>query len=205
MAAWFIRIPSNYLGFFLRIRFIKIVNASADTTLLNQADTTHSITFYNGDDVLTLVNTTTNTVVDVFGELGVDPGSGWTINGVNGVVGATNNHTLVRAPFVQQGDALWSVVENQWYVYPINEFGFYGSHHSQVCGSSVPAYLISDVLGNDANGVPDSMGIECQLSGIIHNPDQGFFDVEFAFQDPSAGIWLEGNPLPTYSQLPKGI
>ncbi len=175
----------------------------ADSAILNVADTAFpfpSVAHFNGDDAFIIANTVTGDTIDVFGTPGFDPGSSWPVTGINGVVGTTRDHTLVRGPDINVGDTSWnSVVQNQWYVYPQNTYSHLGIHNARACGSSIPAYLISDVKGVDANGVADSTGVVCQLSGIIHNPDQGFFDVEFAFQDGSAGIWLEGNPSPGFS------
>ncbi len=179
-----------------------IANPSADSALLGIADTTDGITFFNGNDVLHLFHIPSGDLIDVVGKLGED--SIWTVPGVNGVTGSTGEHTLVRAGFVTGGDSSWSVVRHEWYVFPQNEFGYFGHHNGAACGSSIPAYMISEVKGFDANGVADSNGVECQLTGVIHNPDQGFFDVEFAFQDGSAGIWLEGNPSPDYSPIAEG-
>ncbi len=179
-----------------------IANPSADSALLGIADTTDGITFFNGNDVLHLFHIPSGDLIDGIGRLGED--SIWTVPGVNGVSGSTGEHTLVRAGFVTGGDSSWSVVRHEWYVFPQNEFGYFGHHNGAACGSSIPAYMISEVKGFDANGVADSNGVECQLTGVIHNPDQGFFDVEFAFQDGSAGIWLEGNPSPDYSPIAEG-
>jgi DNA/RNA endonuclease YhcR with UshA esterase domain len=179
----------------------------ADSVILNIADTSlsfPSVAHFNGDDALILVNSLSGDTIDVFGVPGVDPGSEWPVTGINGVIGSTKDNTLVRGPNINVGDTTWTVVQNQWYVYPQNTFSHLGFHNALACGSSIPAYMISDVKGYDANRVPDSVGVQCQLTGIIHNPDQGFSDVEFAFQDGSAGIWLEGNPLPTYTPLAEG-
>ncbi len=181
----------------------------ADSVIQRVADTAFgfpSVAHFNGDDAFIISNTTTGDTVDVFGVPGVDPGSSWPVNGVNGVSGSTQNHTLVRDPNINVGDTGWNgLIEDQWYVFPINTYSNLGHHNSRACGSSIPAYLIADVKPYDANGVPDSLGIMCQLTGIVHNPDQGFSDQEFAFQDGGAGIWLDGfspsTPAPVEGDL----
>ncbi|MEQ8517700.1 MAG: lamin tail domain-containing protein [Cytophagales bacterium] len=177
-----------------------IANPSAAAEILNVADTTSSATFYNGDDALRLLNNNTGQIIDVIGVYGVDPGSNWPVIGINGVAGATNENDLVRDPSVNSGDTSWTnVVSNQWYVLPRENFNNLGIHNAQVCGSSVPAYLIEQVKGLDSNLTPDSLGVQAQLTGIIHNPDQGFNSSEFAMQDGTAGIWVTGaDPIPGY-------
>ena len=52
--------------------------------------------YFNGNDALVLRKISTNTVIDVFGSVGEDPGTeGW--------ASLTQNHTLVRKAFVTQG------------------------------------------------------------------------------------------------------
>ncbi len=177
-----------------------IANPSAAAEILNVADTTSASTFYNGDDAIRLLNNSTGQIIDVVGELGFDPGSSWTVVGTNGVTGATNENDLVRDPSVNSGSNDWNnVVTNQWYVLPRDNFNNLGSHNAQVCGSAIPSYLIEQVKGLDANLAPDSLGVQAQLTGIVHNPDQGFNSSEFAMQDGTAGIWVTGaDPIPGY-------
>jgi hypothetical protein len=47
-----------------------------NATILAESDTTHTMTFYNGDDAIILVNTATGDTIDGIGEIGVDPGAG---------------------------------------------------------------------------------------------------------------------------------
>ena len=56
--------------------------------------------YFNGNDALVLRQISTNSVMDVFGVVGDYPGDdgGW------GIGDMTRNHTLIRKPFVAQGD-----------------------------------------------------------------------------------------------------
>ncbi len=73
-----------------------IAHPDADPTILANADTTFQF-LSNGDDAfaLTLVGATadTYTIIDLMGDLGEDPGSGWA---VAGVTNGTQNATLTR-------------------------------------------------------------------------------------------------------------
>ena len=50
-----------------------IANSGSDPSILSKADITSSVTFFNGDDALALINTVTNDTIDVIGVRGVDP------------------------------------------------------------------------------------------------------------------------------------
>ncbi len=75
-----------------------IANASANAAILAAADVTSNVTFFNGDDALVLKHNTT--IIDSIGQVGFDPGTSWTGNGV-----ATAEQTLRRKINICQGDA----------------------------------------------------------------------------------------------------
>ncbi len=110
-----------------------IANPNADAAILAEADTTHSMTFYNGDDALGLfrISGSDTTLIDIFGALGVDPGSAWD---VGSTVGGTNEQTLVRKSAIFQGnpDSLGSFgtddLTSEWIVSARNDFSNLGSH-----------------------------------------------------------------------------
>lgn len=109
-----------------------IANPSADQVILDVADTTHSITFYNGDDALALAvkSDDTYTIIDSFGKLGEDPGSAWDVAGVSG---GTGEHTLFRKSTVTVGnpdstDSFGTTAENsEWIVSEQNDFSNIGA------------------------------------------------------------------------------
>ncbi|MBO6516983.1 MAG: lamin tail domain-containing protein [Bacteroidia bacterium] len=103
-------------------------NPGADTSIQNRSDTTHSITFFNGDDAIELRNKTNQQSLDIIGVIGVDPGSGWTVG-----TGATNNNTLVRMSNIQSGTTYWSLGATQWNVFPIDMTDSLGNHHKIPC------------------------------------------------------------------------
>ncbi len=80
-----------------------IANSQADQSILSVADITSQVTYFNGDDALALLKN--GTVIDVIGEIGVDPGSAWD---VAGVPGATANHTLTRKSSVCSPNNDWA-------------------------------------------------------------------------------------------------
>ncbi len=59
------------------------------------------------------------------------------------------------------------------------------------CPVSYPAYEIGTVTTVDADGMPDSLGVTCQLQGIVHSIDfQTSDNIQFVFIDATGGISL---------------
>ncbi len=110
-----------------------IANASANAAILAVADITSAVTFYNGDDVLLLKQN--GEVIDSIGQLGFDPGTNWTSNGV-----ATSEQTLRRMVGISSGDADSSDAYDpsaEWDSFPVDTFDGLGSH-TAACGPVDP-------------------------------------------------------------------
>ena len=97
-----------------------IANPSADEEILALADTTHSITFYNGNDALYLVMNSEGWVtIDVLGIMGEDM-----IWDVGGTPEAMHEQTLIRKNAVISGNTDWAaaagttVLDGEWRVLP---------------------------------------------------------------------------------------
>jgi uncharacterized protein len=74
-----------------------IANPSAAQAILDEADLTSSALSFNGNDALVLLMD--GQVIDSLGQVGVDPGTGWTCPS-----GSTYNNTLRRQDGVCAGD-----------------------------------------------------------------------------------------------------
>jgi hypothetical protein len=103
-------------------------NPSAIAAIINISDTLHTITFYNGDDAMTLKKISTNTVLDIIGIVGVDPGVNWAVG-----TGATSEFTLVRKIGINGGNINWAIAATEWDVYPQNTVTFIGNHTMTSC------------------------------------------------------------------------
>ncbi|MCA6362169.1 MAG: lamin tail domain-containing protein [Bacteroidetes bacterium] len=103
-------------------------NSQAIAAILAVSDTLHSITFYNGDDAMVLKNISTNTVLDIIGIIGVDPGTNWPVG-----TGATSEFTLVRNISTNQGNTNWAVAATEYDVYPQNTTTYIGNHTMTPC------------------------------------------------------------------------
>lgn len=134
-------------------------NPSAVIDITNVSDTLHTITFFNGDDVIHLVKNVT-TVIDVVGELGVDPGTNWPVG-----AGATSEYTLVRMATVQQGTTSWTTGATQWDVYPQNTYTYLGSHTMNPC-----AVINDTVVSFNPNAGTYNEGQNFNLTATLVNP-----------------------------------
>ncbi|WP_128895479.1 lamin tail domain-containing protein [Longirhabdus pacifica] len=89
-----------------------IAHSQADSTILAEADMTHPNLEFNGDDTVTLMDTASETVVDM---LGFGPAQEY-----------AKDTTLVRKPCVTAGTTSYLAAE--WEVYAQNTFNYLGSH-----------------------------------------------------------------------------
>jgi uncharacterized protein len=117
-----------------------ISNSSAALTgITSNSDLTSTITYYNGDDAVVLKNGTT--VIDVIGQVGTDPGSAWSANGVS-----TGEMTLVRMSSIEAGDANGDDAFDpsvEWIGYPQNTDTYIGAHSLVAAASNlIKAYSI---------------------------------------------------------------
>lgn len=103
-------------------------NPSAVASILTVSDTLHTITFFNGDDALSLIYIPTNTMLDVIGLIGNDPGTNWPVG-----TGATSEFTLVRMFSIQQGNTNWTNAANEYDVFAQNTDSTLGHHYMQSC------------------------------------------------------------------------
>ncbi len=92
---------------------------------------------FNGDDAISLQKRVGATYqdIDVFGEIGVDPGTDWTVGGVS-----TLATTLVRRPEVQTGSPSQSgfpSLGTEWISYTNNEGHTLGAHASSCQNTNI--------------------------------------------------------------------
>ncbi len=124
-----------------------IAHASAAAEILAVSDVTSTVTFFNGDDALALRCLNPDTIIDVFGEIGVDPGNGWT---VAGVANATVDKTLIRKPTVTTGNLDWAAQfgtdagDSEWIVMPVGTHQYLGSHTYNPGGNPLTSAPVFD-------------------------------------------------------------
>jgi predicted extracellular nuclease len=163
-----------------------IGNPSANATILAESDTTHTMTFYNGDDAIILINTATGDTLDAIGEIGVDPGSGWTVG-----AGATNNFTLRRMSTVNAGNTNWSVGATEWDVFPIDDVADLGMHTSDCASTGCDELFFSEYI----EGSSSNKALE------IYNPTNAMVDLS----DYAIYRFNNGSTSATDSLFPQGM
>lgn len=133
-----------------------IRNSGANATIQAFSDAISTITYYNGDDALTLeVNGVT---VDMIGFVGIDPGSSW-LFGTDASGGVDN--TCVRNSNVCDGFIPVNLTDwntngaPEWTVYAMDTFSYGGSHTAFCGGGNAPpvigaiSYLPNPVSAGD--------------------------------------------------------
>lgn len=180
-----------------------VAPTNANATILAKANQTFGTAWFNGDDAVVLKNGTT--VIDSFGQIGVDPGTEWGTG-----LTSTADNTLRRKTTVTTADTNTADVFDpalQWDGFATDSFddlGQYGgsSGNPQAGGNCGDAYTpISAVQGTtDVSPLSGSaISVEAIVTGNFQNASQlgGFFiqqpDSE-KDSDPktSEGIFVSG-------------
>lgn len=110
-----------------------------------------SAMYFNGNDAVTLEKTD-NTIIDIFGKVGEDPGSSWTdVFPYTDAAGNywTKDQTLVRKPSVKTGISTNPTYFNpttEWDSLPANTFDSLGSH---TCDCYTGSSKINEVVYHD--------------------------------------------------------
>ncbi len=166
-----------------------IANPTAVAAILGVSDTTSTVTYFNGDDAVVLFKNTDT--LDIIGDVGVDPGTNWTVG-----TGATSEFTLVRKASVNKGQRNWVIGANEWDVYPQNTTTYLGSHSSNCPGGGggggTPTgpivRTIGSIRGVNNDGVADSLAKVVRLRGVVSSVDFRAAGYSFHLQDATGGI-----------------
>ena len=164
-----------------------IANPTAVAAILGVSDTTSTVTFFNGDDAVVLFKNTDT--LDIIGDVGVDPGTNWTVG-----TGATSEFTLVRKATVNKGQRNWVIGATEWDVYPQNTATYLGSHSSNCPGSGGGGTTgpivrtIGSIRGVNNDGVADSLTKVVRLRGVVSSVDFRAGGYSFHLQDATGGI-----------------
>lgn len=120
-----------------------VADDGADAAILAVADQLSTSNFFNGDDVIALLKD--GVVVDVFGQIGVDPGSAW---GSGSTIAMDN--TLRRKSTIITGDTDGSNSfdpADEWDGSGNNMFGDLGTHSVERQAIPEPSILASLAIG----------------------------------------------------------
>jgi hypothetical protein len=124
-----------------------LAQASANATIIAQADQTNGSGWFNGDDAVVLRKG--STIIDVIGQIGFDPGTQWG----SGLVSTADN-TLRRKDSVLGGDAAGNDPFDpsvQWVGFATDTFDGLGSH--SVIDQTVPEPATLALMGLGLFGI----------------------------------------------------
>jgi predicted extracellular nuclease len=127
-----------------------LTDTAATATLATKSNMTFGSSNFNGDDAIALYKGAD--LIDVFGQIGLDPGASWGSNN-----NFTHDRTLVRKASVGQGDTNSSDAFDpsvEWDFYARDDFSNLGAHTSSASGGGsggggvVPPPPVGPVIGN---------------------------------------------------------
>ena len=125
-----------------------VAQASANATILAQADQTNGSGWFNGDDAVVLRKGTD--VIDAIGQVGFDPGTEW-----GSGVTSTADNTLRRKSAVTAGDANSTDAFDpsiEWDGFATDSFGFLGAHPGQPVDAAPTVVSVNPAQGATATG-----------------------------------------------------
>ena len=136
------------------------------TGILPKCDVTSSQIKFDGNDAVGLYKN--DTLIDLIGVIGVDPGnSGWMVG-----TGFTKNNTLVRGYDVRGPTPYWNISQLQWEVFPNDDTLQLGKHET-ICALGIAWFTELQVQNVDEDDVwlnlivfvnnPDSSGIVLEI------------------------------------------
>jgi len=169
-----------------------IANSGAAQDILDVADTTSTVTYFNGDDAVALLKN--GAPLDVIGEIGVDPGSGWTVAGVSN---ATKDHTLIRKSSVCDPTTDWALSagtnadDSQWIVLGQDDgWDLLGSHTG--CTAQPELTILSPSEGEVFNPETDEVTVEFQVNNFqVDQPNNGDGYIVYALDGTESDYYTD--------------
>lgn len=199
-----------------------ITDTAAAAALAAKSNLTMGTGNFNGDDAIGLYKG--STLVDVFGQIGVDPGTGW---GANGNV--TIDKTLVRKASISQGDSNGSDAFDpsiEWEFFAKDTFDNLGSHTGTATGGgsgggtggTTPPAVVIGACNDSATkisviqGVADvslkageTLVVEAVVSKVVPSASGFYIQEETADQDTdsatSEGLFVFNDTATDYPSV----
>ncbi|MHB0988577.1 MAG: ExeM/NucH family extracellular endonuclease [Bellilinea sp.] len=165
-----------------------LAQSSANAAILAQADQTNGSGWFNGDDAVVLRKGTT--IIDVIGQVGVDPGTEWGSELVS-----TADNTLRRKASILAGDPNGSDAFDpslEWDGYANNTVDGLGSHTVTIPEVDTAPFVTST---NPANGTTD-FGAYSNLTVIFSEPvntTEEWFDLTCTITGEHTAV-VDGGP-----------
>jgi predicted extracellular nuclease len=162
-----------------------VAPTNANATILGKANQTFGSAWFNGDDAIVLKNG--NTIIDSFGQIGVDPGNEWGSGLTSGADNTLRRKTTVTTGDTNATDSFDPAL--QWDGFAMDSFDDLGVYNGGSSGPGNPPQtggncgdartLISAVQGTGTasplNG--STVSVEAIVTGNFQNANQlgGFF------------------------------
>lgn len=155
-----------------------VAQSSASAAILAQADQTNGSGWFNGDDAVVLRKGTT--VLDVFGQIGFDPGTEWGAG-----LQSTADNTLRRKTSVCGGDANGAdafTPASEWDGFATDTFSGLGSHTAScasnaaltlTCGSALSTFVGASASRTVTATDPDGTVTSLALTSVTPSPSSG--------------------------------
>jgi predicted extracellular nuclease len=144
----------NLDGFIVSGDVFVFANPSANAAILAQADDASStFMIFDGDDAVVLKKN--GVVIDVFGQVGFDPGTAW-----GSGLTSTLDHTLVRKSSVCAGDPVGNNAFDpsvQWNGFPVDTTSNLGSHTAACTPTAAHVSLGGRVLTSGGQGIRNAV------------------------------------------------
>ena len=176
----------NMVGMLANDSVYIAASPTADSAgIRSKADTLHSICYFNGNDALALYHG--STLIDVIGEIGVNPGTSWSVD-----TGSTKEYTLVRKPWIVNGSTWWNGQgDTQWIAYSQNDFSHLGSHSTIGCQAQIP---LQTTVTTSADTICENASIS-----FTSTTTGGTAPYTYIWDFGDGGIDATANPSHTYT------
>ncbi|MEM6628507.1 MAG: lamin tail domain-containing protein [Bacteroidota bacterium] len=185
-----------------------LVICNGGVEFLEKCDTTASITGFNGNDAIALVNLSNGDTLDIIGVIGEDPGTEWEVDN-----GTTANNTLIRKSFVVQGNLDWSTAQNEWLGIGLDVVDSLGTHPHEVAPIDTtqtceidPGSIVPDEIGEPGCIVPgETESVTLSATPVGDIVLQEGFESRYVLTTGEELLILELSDEPTFEVTEEGL
>ena len=180
-----------------------VAHSSAGADLSSYADITSNIGF-NGDDAVTLIKTVSGStsVIDVIGQIGSDPGSGWSVAGTSN---ATKDKSLTRKNSVTgpNATALGSfgsnTTDSEWIVTAQNSKWEDLILHNGGSGNELITFAGTFSVSNETEAISIGSNGAYGKWNLVGNPFPSYIDLQHFYTDNSSNFDNTYNAIYSYN------
>jgi len=129
---------------------------AASQTVLGLSDIIDQIANFNGNDALELRHN--DTLVDVIGVVGENPGTGqgWSVGNAS-----TFDIDMVRQSAVQSPMPIWAISAGQWITYNNTDYSHLGNHFFETCSEETLAGFVNGDINVAENAGTITINVQC--------------------------------------------